>query len=406
MELLIDKELVEYMNTGVLPGNEGITDAARRIVNGIRSWWNKLDQSYDKINEIYTESILKSEKSYGRSVEHVLKTVKANICPRAVLLNVIVTNAKVTRYILDEAMKEAKKLHTSGNLQVGENDFDYTKLSKDVAERIAKDVERMYQQAKVDPGTIQKNKRMCTFAEAGYRNIGDISSLIKTAKHEWEEMRWTFDRMVKQENWVLTILGGALLITFLGNIIGGFLAGMLAAYNLKISSLYNVLAVSTNNLIYAYDEVDDLLTRVDKGFAMESFIDSGIENYFYNQYRNGDTEINSVFGQITYNEQQKLWSAKEFFTPSKEYIQLNGKNTWTGTRIPEPIKENYQRLGKLFTQCFNKRHIFEGFLATVAEAINSAQEKNNSFGDVTIVISFTIYSTPQHSITVLYNSNS
>ena len=380
MELMIDRELAAYRDGDVLPGQEGITDAARRVINGIRSWWNKLDQSYDKINEIYTESILKSEKSYGRSVEHVLRTVKANICPRNVLLNVIITNAKVTRYILDEAMKEAKKLHTSGNLQVGENDFDYTKLSKDVAERIAKDVEKMYQQAKVDPGTIQKNKRMCTFAEAGYKNIGDISSLIKTAKHEWDEMRWAFDMMVKQEHWLLTVFGGIFLIATLGNFIGGFLAGLLAAYNLKVSSLYNLLAASTNSLIYAYEEVDDILTRVDKGFAMESFIDVGIESYLFNQHKNGDIEFDSVFGNITYNEQHKFWSSKDFFTPNKDYIQFSGKNTWTGTRIPAPIKENYQRLGKLFTQCFSKRHVFEGFLSTVAEAINAAQEKNNSFG--------------------------
>ena len=380
MEITIDNTLEKYMLDGVLPGEEGISDAARRVINGIRSWWNKLDQSYDTINEIYTESILKSEKSYGRPVEHVLKTVKANICPRNILLNVIVTNAKVTRYILDEAMKEAKKLHTSGNLQVGENDFDYTKLSKEVAERIAHDVEKMYKQAKVEPGTIQKNKRMCTFAEAGYKNLSDISSLIKTARHEWEEMRWAFDRMVKQEHLLLTIIGGALLISFLGNIVGGFLFGMLAAYNLKVSSLYNILAVSTNNLIYAYNEVDDLLTRIDKGFAMESFIDTGIESYFFNQYKNGDIEFNDTFGKITYNEQHKFWSSKDFFTPNKDYTQYSGKNTWTGTRIPEPIKETYQRLGKLFTQCFNKRHVFEGFLSTIAESINAAQEKNNSFG--------------------------
>ena len=109
-------------------------------------------------------------------------------------------------------------------------------------------------------------------------------------------------------------------------------------------------------------------------------LDPSLESYFFNQYRDGDVEFNNIFGNIIYNEQNKLWHSKDFFTPSQEYTQTNGKNTWTGTRIPEPIKENYQRLGKLFNTCFSKRHVFEGFLTTVSEAINSAQEKNNSFG--------------------------
>lgn len=362
----------------LLPGEEGIFDATRRITNSIRSWWNKLDNDYQTINEIYTTSILKSEKSYNRSLENVLKQTKANICPRNILISVIVTHTKVIKVLFEETEAEARKMHQSGTLSIDGDNFDFTKLSKPAVDRIVTKVTDIYKKAGIDKNTIQKNKKMMSFYEAGYRNMSDISSLVKTTKEEWDDINILGERLISLDRPLLTIMGSLLLLALPG--IGLALSIIFYFTQLRVSSLYTLLQAATYDLIGSYEEVTKILKIIDKGFAMESFIDSSLESYFFNQYRNGDVEFNNIFGNIVYNEQNRLWHSKDFFTPSQEYTQTNGKNTWTGTRIPEPIKENYQRLGKLFNICFSKRHVFEGFLTTVSEAINSAQEKNNSFG--------------------------
>ena len=362
----------------LLPGEEGIFDATRRITNGIRSWWNQLDSDYQTINEIYTTSILKSEKSYNRSLENVLKQTKANICPRNILISVIATHAKVIKILFEETEAEARKMHQSGTLSIDGDNFDFTKLSKPAVDRIVTKITDIYKKAGIDKNTIQKNKKMMSFYEAGYRNMSDISSLVKTTKEEWDDINILSEQLVSLDRPLLTIMGSLLLLAIPG--IGIALSIIFYFTQLRVSSLYTLLQAATYDLIGSYKEVTKILKTIDRGFAMESFIDSSLESYLFNQYKDGDIEFNPIFGNITYNEQYKFWSTKDFFTPDKDYIQFSGKNTWTGTRIPEPIKENYQRLGKLFTKCFSKKHVFEGFLSTVAEAINSAQEKNNSFG--------------------------
>ena len=362
----------------LFPGEEGISDATRRVVNSIRAWYNKLALDYKTINEIYTNSILKSQKSYNKSLEQVLQNTQANICPKDLLINTIKTQNKVINFIIDSLEEEARKQHRSGTMTILGDNYDYTKLPKESTDKIIDGVKAIYKASGITRDTISKQKRMVSFAEAGYRNMKDISSLVQTSQQELNIFKGMCERLVDVESPLLTIVVMFLLLPI--PFIGPIAAIYFYFTRIKASSLYGFMETAYMELLGCYNEVAKMLKQIDKGFAMESLIDSGVESYFFNQYNDGDIEFNQTFGNITYNEQNRLWHSKDFFTPSQEYTQSNGKNTWTGTRIPEPIKENYQRLGKLFNTCFSKRHVFEGFLTTVSEAINAAQEKNNSFG--------------------------
>ena len=370
--------MIKEYDLDLLPGEEGMTDAVRRIINSFKANSYKAELKYKEINEIYTKSILKSQKNYHKPLEQVLKTVHANLCSKDLLLNAIKTHTKVLTFISDSLEEEARKHHTSGTMRIDGDNYDYTELPKESNDKIINGIKSIYKSSGITKDSISKNTKMTTFYNAGYRNLQDISSLVKNSQQELLEFNDICERLIGSDLSFWEIMGTLLLIPI--PILGPLAALYIFSSSMKASSLFSFMQDAFMSLLNCYDEVVSILKQIDKGFAMESLIDPSLESYFFNQYNDGDIEFNQTFGNITYNEQNRLWHSKDFFTPSQEYTQSNGKNTWTGTRIPEPIKENYQRLGKLFNTCFSKRHVFEGFLTTVSEAINAAQEKNNSFG--------------------------